>query len=553
VRLLLALCSLSATIAWCQKPVIFPGGVVNAASYQAANTSSQDGVGLLRTSLVSIFGENLADCTQAATTTPLPTEICGTSVGCAPLLYVSPNQINLQLGAESSCTPPNPQQGIVVTTAAGSSDAYQFGRAFDTDISFGIFTQDSSGCGQGAVLNVNADGSTSINSPSNSASPGDYVSVFGTGLFIPSYTPGFPPLGSPAPLSPLVAAPGAGWLLDFQPSGSDPCPYCWAGLAPGFVGVDQINLRLPDTVREGCAVPLQIFPSSTVMVSQPVTISIHKGGGQCADPPSAGYGQITWEKAVTTAASGSASESDTVTVSLQAPPGRQLPPAPTGAGSFEYVYFGPSCRIPGYRSLDAGTILSQGPGLTPTQATVIPMPSDRVIPIYSGEYLQQSQASGLTIYQASLPAGTIQPGSFTVNATGGADVGPFQSTVQIGSPIQITTPIAGHAFPSHQPLTINWTGGDPNSQVTFRMVQHFGGSDYSFVIRAKASDGKVTVPTMEQCTNATCQENLVFEAPEITLEVTPDPSQIASFSATGLSLGGQQTWKYTYRFEGVSF
>ena len=39
---------------------------------------------------------------------------------------------------------------------------------------------------------------------------------------------------------------------------------------------------------------------------------------------------------------------------------------------------------------------------------------------------------------------------------------------------------------------------------------------------------------------------------EIILEVTPDPSQIVAFSAPGLSLGGQHTWKYTYRFEGVT-
>jgi uncharacterized protein (TIGR03437 family) len=552
VRPLLALCSLSATIAWCQKPVIFPSGVVNAASYQAA--SSQEWAGLpAGPSLISIFGQNLAGCTQAATTTPLPTEICGTSVmvrgESAPLLYVSPGQINLEGGYFTPVNGAN-QWDLVVTTANGSSDAYQFNPF--SEPSFGIFTQDSSGCGQGAVLNNAADGSLSVNSPANSASPGDYLSVFGTGLFVPNYAPGYPPPGSPAPFSPLAATQCSGALLDFVSGGIG--PGCWSGLTPGLVGVDQINIQLSDTAREGCTVPLQIFPSSITTVSQPVTISIHQGGGQCSDPPSTGYGEITWEKAITTAASGSTSESDTLTVSLQASPGRQAPPTATDSDTFEYVYFGPSCPIPGYRSLDAGTIQSQGPGLLPTQASVMPMPSNWVMPIDGGpSYIQQSQASGLTVYQASLPAGTIQPGSFTVNATGGADVGAFQSSVQIGSGIQINTPIAGQTFPNNQPLTIDWTGGDPNSQVTFRLVQHFGDSDYNFVIRAHASDGNVSVPMMEQCTNDICQQNLVFEAQEITLEVTPDPSQISSFSASGLLLGGQHTWKYTYRFEGVSF
>jgi uncharacterized protein (TIGR03437 family) len=213
VRLLFALYSLSATIAWCQKPVIFPGGVVNAASYQAANTGSQEGAGLpAGPSLVSIFGQNLADCTQAATVTPLPTEICGTSATVfgvpAPLLYVSPGQINLEqpyfpyLNAVI-------QQDLVVTTAEGSSDAYQFNPF--AEASFGIFTQDSSGCGQGAVLNNNADGSLSVNSPANSASPGGYISVFGTGLFVPvGYTV---PLGSSAPLSPFGGCAGCGVIF----------------------------------------------------------------------------------------------------------------------------------------------------------------------------------------------------------------------------------------------------------------------------------------------------------------------------------------------------
>jgi hypothetical protein len=37
---------------------------------------------------------------------------------------------------------------------------------------------------------------------------------------------------------------------------------------------------------------------------------------------------------------------------------------------------------------------------------------------------------------------------------------------------------------------------------------------------------------------------------EIVVEVTP--SNIPSFSASGLSLGGQHTWKYSYRFENVT-
>jgi hypothetical protein len=36
------------------------------------------------------------------------------------------------------------------------------------------------------------------------------------------------------------------------------------------------------------------------------------------------------------------------------------------------------------------------------------------------------------------------------------------------------------------------------------------------------------------------------------MEVVPDPSQATALSAPGLSLGGEATWKYTYRFEGAT-
>jgi hypothetical protein len=36
---------------------------------------------------------------------------------------------------------------------------------------------------------------------------------------------------------------------------------------------------------------------------------------------------------------------------------------------------------------------------------------------------------------------------------------------------------------------------------------------------------------------------------EIVIEVVPDPSNVPTLSAPGLSLGGRALWKYTYRFE----
>jgi uncharacterized protein (TIGR03437 family) len=499
-------------VGWGQKPVISPAGVVNAASYAK---------GFWVGSIVSVFGTNLAASSAVATTVPLPTQLNGTSVTvngiAAPLFYVSPTQINFQIPF-GGYTP------VIVHTPAGASDPYPV----DGRERPGVFTLDGSGCGQAAVLNISRDGTVSVNSPLNSVSPGDYIAVYGTGLSLVSPAP---PDGTPAPSSPLVITQQPNTLFDFVPAINAPS---FAGRAPGLIGVDQINFRVPGHIREGCAVPLQLARAGN---SQPVTISVRNGGGACMDPPPGGYGEITWEKTITTAVSGpgqSVTELDTLTVSLQASPGKQAPPLPAyieGFSSLRDQGFGPSCAIPGYRSLDAGVILLQGPGFGQVQASAMP--------------LQQGQVSGLTMYRATLASGAIQPGSFSVQSNGGADVGPIQSSVNIASGINITTSLAGRVLSSMKPITINWTGGDPGTWVTFTLVHHTDDDDQARIVQARTSDGTVTMAPAN---------GFIGIAPgpvEVILEVAPDPAQIASFSSAGLTLGGRHSWKYTYRFEGV--
>jgi uncharacterized protein (TIGR03437 family) len=518
-----------------QKPVISPGGVVNAADYAG---------GILTPgSIASIFGQNLATTTLAATSTPLPAKLGGTTVTIeglpAPLFFVSPNQIDLQY---PSAGPPGT---VVVTTTAGASDPYQ--SAGTALAGIGIFTQDASGCGPAAALNVASDGSVSRNSPSNSVSPGDDLEVFGTGQQYLSTEA--PATGIPAPASPLVAGLyNAGGVYDFtwaDPTGEAYYPvYNWAGLAPGQIGVDQFNSHVPMGVREGCAVPLR-FLSTNGSITEPVTVAIRTGGGSCVDPPEQGYGQITWQKAENIAESGAITETDSVMVSLQESPGRQgpLPPAFSDTNSIggtlfidrAEVIYGPSCPVPGYRSLDAGTLTMQVPGAAPA-----PLPSAP---------LQQGQVGGLAAYQAALPAGTIQGGSFTVSATGGADVGAFQSTVQIGAEPHFTTDLTKLVVGCNGSAKISWTGGDPAAWVTVYNVFPGVGSTAEFyeqIGQARASDGYVVVSGNFIVAGA---NPCTYDGANMVIEVDPDPSEIpAALPAPGLSLGGQNTWKYLYYF-----
>jgi hypothetical protein len=73
MRLFLILVA-AAAVAYGQRPVISPGGVVNAASYVAGGLT---GRALSPASLVSIFGSNLAATEQVASGFPLPGTLGG--------------------------------------------------------------------------------------------------------------------------------------------------------------------------------------------------------------------------------------------------------------------------------------------------------------------------------------------------------------------------------------------------------------------------------------------------------------------------------------------
>jgi hypothetical protein len=178
----------------------------------------------------------------------------------------------------------------------------------------------------------------------------------------------------------------------------------------------------------------------------------------------------------------------------------------------------------------------QGSGLSLAQVPSLPF--------------QLGQLGGLSAYQAALPAGTIQAGNFSVKASGGADVGAFQASMQLGADIQLQTPLAALAvFYDCQPLTIGWTGGDPNSWVTSSLVFQRAGSDGAVLsYQTRTSNLAMTIPVPFQLP---CAPGGSAVPIEIVIEVDPDPSDIAIFSASGLSLGGQMTWRYIHTFQAM--
>ncbi|MDQ6677529.1 MAG: hypothetical protein M3Z09_09565, partial [Acidobacteriota bacterium] len=401
-RTLLALGCLS-SLGFGQIPVIPPGGIVNAASGVGAGPAFH---ALARGSLASIFGSNLARGVQAADSTPLPTSLQGASVTVngvpAPLLYVSPTQINLEIPTFPLTVPVSSTQAssVIVTTAGGSSVPVNFSaNVFGP----GLFTANGSGCGQGAVQNVSASGEVSLNSAANSAEPGQFLVVYGTGFG------GFFKDGLPAPALPLpVLDPVVLAVLDGTSLFTS-----YAGLAPGLVGVDQFNFQIPDPVREGCAIPLRI--ENYLAGSQPVTVAIHRGGGACVDPPSAADGIILLER-VTTVGSAAPGTVETLDAVFTQSPGRtvtRLDPNNGRKNGYNPSLPDPDCPIAGYRQLSAGNL---------------------------GVKTGSSMVGGITAapgasYHATLPAGTLQAGTVTVSSDGSGTVGSFEAAIPFGQDI----------------------------------------------------------------------------------------------------------------------
>ncbi len=231
-------------------PSIRPNlGVVDSASYRPSVTAG---------GTATVFGYSLARAVASAAAVPLPTSLGGTQVtigGIAvPLLYVSPSQINLQIPWELAG---QAQAAVVVTTAVGSSTAATVNISAAAPA---IYTANASGTGQGAALNLQ--GQTA-----GAATPvarGQYIQIYCVGLGAVSNQPS---TGDAA-----VGASSATILTPTVTIGGTQVSSSFAGLAPGFVGVYQVNALVPMSVTPGSAVPLSVSLRGTE--SQTVTIAV---------------------------------------------------------------------------------------------------------------------------------------------------------------------------------------------------------------------------------------------------------------------------------------
>jgi uncharacterized protein (TIGR03437 family) len=210
--------------------------------------------------IVVITGSGLgpADLTMGKLTADgvYDTQIAGASVEIngwpAPLFYASARQVAAVVPYGAIATGPPLLNEITVTYQGSVSNPMKIAGA---PLVFGLFTSDGSGIGQAAA--VNQDGT--LNGASHPAAPGSLISLYATGegLTWPAGIDGKPataPLPMPSQttfaLTPTPVAVTVG--------GQTVTPE-YAGGAPGEIaGLMQINVRIPQNITPGNAVPVTV-------------------------------------------------------------------------------------------------------------------------------------------------------------------------------------------------------------------------------------------------------------------------------------------------------
>jgi uncharacterized protein (TIGR03437 family) len=217
--------------------VHYPGlAALNAANFIRVNNLAPGMIAALySTGNFHQFGTG----SQTSSSLPLPRTLNGVQVlfngAPVPLFYAGTDQINFQVPTGAPVSGTANLQVLEVATGRVLGDS----TVLMTPINPGLFTQAASGIG--AAVAANKDGT--LNTQTNPAVAGDFITVYGTGQ---GAIPGGPPDGQAA-AAPLASPRPPTVIVGVHAlTGSD---VQYAGVAPGQVGVWQVNVKIPsDTI-----------------------------------------------------------------------------------------------------------------------------------------------------------------------------------------------------------------------------------------------------------------------------------------------------------------
>ena len=484
-------------------------------------------------STISIYGTNLGPQTSPALAFPLGTSLGGvtvtlkqgaTSVSAFPV-FVSAAQIN-------AIVPSNTPLGKVSLQLSYNNSQSNPVPVTIVKTSVGIFAI-AGGAGPGIFQNFVSATSVPTNSLTTAATPGQSVTLWGTGLGPVTFPDNVAPTVVSLPIQTQVFVGGISATIAYN------------GRSPCCSGVDEIVFQIPSNAPLGCWVPVYVKTGGTA-VSNFVTMAISANGSSCSEPSNALSGALIKGNATARILAarialhhdvGVANANDTTTDVLGTyiaqenagqfnfDPTVSLPPAGTCT---TYTYFGDVTQSTGLppglpaptptgRSLNAGNI-SLGSAKATGFATLV----GGAIPTISG-------ASNTLV---------LNPGNVNVSASGGADVASFQATASIPQPLTWTNRDSLQTITRSQGFTANWSSAAPGNTV---FIYGFGAdlptnSYAAFLCTAAAGATSFTVPADVLANVPVARARLTQSRGAIYLGQWPVASP-PSFSVTGVNSG----------------
>lgn len=209
--------------------------------------------------IAALFGSGLTSgATQVASSQPLPTTLAGTQVLVdglpVPLFFVSPNQINFQVPRTTSSTtlnPPVPSSTALIEVLSNGT-LIRAGTFQIAPVVPALFTTNQSGTGGVAALDAITNSPGPFNAKQSNGQP-NIIAVFGSGL-------GADATDVNGDVKANVQATLNGNAMTVS----------YAGRAPGFTGLNQLNLTFPANLTPGTynlIVTRNGIPTRTVTVT----------------------------------------------------------------------------------------------------------------------------------------------------------------------------------------------------------------------------------------------------------------------------------------------
>jgi uncharacterized protein (TIGR03437 family) len=466
--------------------------------------------GIAPGSLFVIYGTDLASAANTNEAFPLATNLNGTSVSVTVngttvqpgLYYIYPTQIAAVLPS----TTPVGQGTITVTNGKVTSEPFDI---HVVQSAFGVDTVYGTGAGQAVVTDANY----KLIGYGASAAPGQTVIIWGSGVGAdPKNDDKTYPASNLDNLTsiPMQAYIG-GVLANISYRGRSQYP-----------GVDQVVLTIPQNVPTGCNVSIALLSGSGSVASNFTTFPVNPNGGACSDPntpysvtslagdSTVNFGYLVIGQVVTSSTTNPFARTSTRIRTgrpFAAPYGPRAAATVTtnniATGIFESIQGAELGNYASYQTASIGSCvvyqqsLSTSIATTPFKETGLDAGNITVTgPNGSAPLTALAVVAGF--YDGLLDSSFVPPqgGSFTFTGTGGKDVGSFNTTVTLSTPLFTWTNLGTTtAVTRANGVTVTWQGGEAGTYVEIGGFSQGNGVDGGFYCLARQEDLQFTVPS----------------------------------------------------------